>query len=169
MATQRISILGWNVKPDTSGEVFFEPYSIKATNDNFDHTVLVFNNSGTTDGLYGSFELPSDYVGSPQFVLVWTSTATTGNIKMDLDYRAVGGNDLESLDQATFQENLTVTDTAPSAVNERMEVNIGAPTAGNFAVDDTVEFFLTRESGNAADTMAAAVIVHALLFEYADA
>lgn len=168
MATHRIGILGWQTTPDTSGQVFFEPYPIKATNDIFDHLVLIFNNSGTTDGIYGAFVVPANYVGSPVFKVYWTSTATSGNIKMDMDYRAVGGDDTESLDQATFQENLTVTDTAPSAVNERMEATMSA-TAGNFAADDIVEFFLSRESGDGADTMAAAVIVHAVMFEYADA
>jgi len=168
MATHRIGILGWNTAPDAGGQVFFEAYNVKATNDIFRHLALIFNNSGATNGIYGAFVVPANYVGSPVFKLYWTSTAITGNIKMDLDYRAIGGNDTESLDQATFQENLTVTDTAPSAVNERMEATMAA-TAGNFAADDIVEFFLTRESGNAADTMAAAVQIHGFTFEYSDA
>ena len=168
MATHRISILGANTNPDASGGVFFEPYSIKATNDVFRHMVLVFNNSNAVEGCYGAFVVPANYVGSPVFKVYWTTTATTGDIKMDMDYRAIGGNDTESLDQGTFQEALTVTDTAPSATDERMEATMSA-TAGNFAADDIVEFFLTRESSNAADTLAAAITVHAVMFEYADA
>src|SRR3990167_5734066 len=168
MATRRIPILGFNTSPDASGGVFFQPYNIKATNDIFKHMVLVFNNSNAVEGMYGAFVVPANYVGSPVFKLYWTSTATTGDIKMYMDYRAIGGNDAESLDQATFQEALTVTDTAPSATDERMEATMAA-TAGNFAADDIVEFFLTRESSNAADTLAAAITVHALVFEYADA
>ena len=168
MATHRINIMTANMVPDSSGGVFFEPYSVKATNDIFRHLVLIFNNSNAVEGVYGAFVVPANYANSPVFKLYWSSIATTGDIKMDMDYRAVGGNDTESLDQATFQEALTVTDTAPSAIDERMEATMAA-TAGNFAADDIVEFFLTRESSNAADTMAAAVILHALAFEYSDA
>lgn len=167
MATHRIPILGAQTSPDASGGVFFEPYNIKATNDLFRHMVLVFNNSNAVEGLYGAFVIPANYVGSPVIRVYWTSTAITGDIKLDFDYRAIGGNDAESLDQATFQEALTVTDTAPSAANERMEATM-ALTAGNLAADDIVEFFLTRESSNAADTLAAAITVHSVIFEYAD-
>lgn len=168
MATHRIPILGYNTIPDSSGGVFFEPYTIKATNDNFGHIVLVFNNSNATEGIYGAFVVPANYSGSPVFKIYWTTTATTGNIKLDLDYRAIGGDDTESLDQSSFQENLTVTDGAPSATDERMEATMSA-TAGNLAADDIVEFYLTRESDNGSDTLAAAITVHAVVFQYADA
>ena len=166
MATHRIPILGWGTVPDTSGNVFFEPYNIKATNDVWDRLVLIFNDTATRLGCAGGFTVPKNYVGSPRIIVVWTSTAITGDAVFDFDYRAVGGNDVESLDQVGTQESVTVTDAAPGAAHRRLEAAM-ALTAVNLAVDDEVEFEVFRD-GTAADTIAAAVIVFAVLFEYQD-
>jgi len=168
MATHRIPILGWQTKPDGTGEAFFEPYSIKATNDQWDHMVLILNDSGTRIGVYGVFDIPQNYVGTANLIIVWTATAIAGDVEYDFDYRAVGGNDTESLDQSGTQETVNSNDTAPSAVNERMELSI-ALTDGNFAAGDTVEFLFVRDGTDAGDTMAASAIVFGLLFEYSDA
>lgn len=168
MATHRIPILGWSCVPDSSGNVFFEPYDIKATNDVWDRLVLIFNDTATRIGIHGGFTVPKNYVGSAKLVVVWTSTATSGDVEWDFDYRAVGGDDTESLDQAGTQESVNLNDTAPSAVNERMETLITL-TAGNFAIDDEVEFQFFRDGTDGGDTIAAACIVFNLLFEYADA
>lgn len=170
MATHRMSIFGASCVPDATGRAVFELYSTKATNDVFKHLVLALADPGASEahGMYGSFSVPKNYVGTAKIIIVWTSTATTGNAKFDFDYRAVGGNDTESLDQATFQESVTVTDAAPSATDERMEAEV-ALTSANLAVDDVVEFYFTREDGSSTDTLAASVTVHDVLFEYADA
>ena len=166
MATHRIPILTWAAVPNAA-DVFFEPYNIKATNDIWDRMVLIFNDTSTRDGLAGGFTVPKNYVGSPKIVVVWTSTATSGNVVWDCDYRAVGGDDSESLDQTGTQESVTVTDAAPTAIHNRLAA-LMTLTASNLAVDDEVEFELFRD-GTAADTMAATAIVFAVLFEYADA
>lgn len=168
MATHRIPILGWQTKPDASGEVFFEPHSIKATNDNWDHLVLVFNNSSSRDGISGVFEVPQDYVGTAVISVVWTTTATSGDVEWDFDYRAIGGNDTESLDQATAQESLNQNDTAPSAAHERLTASLSM-TGSNLAAGDTVEFTLFRDGTDGGDTLAAAAIVHGVYFQYSDA
>jgi len=168
MATHRIPILGWGAVPDTSGNVFFEPYDVKATNDVWDRLVLIFNDTATRIGLRGGFTVPKNYVGSANLIVVWTSTGTSGDVEWDFDYRAVGGDDTESLDQAGTQESINGNDTAPSAANERMAASI-AFTSANFAADDEVEFELFRDGTDAGDTMAAAAIVFAVLFEYSDA
>ena len=168
MATFRLPIMGANTIPDDSGEVFFEPYSIKATNDNWEYTVLVFNDSATRNGVRGSFDVPQNYVGTAKIIVHWTATATSGDVEFDFDYRAVGGDDTESLDQATAQETVNQNDTAPSAVNERMTASLTL-TSGNFAAGDTVQFELFRDGTDGGDTMSAAAIVHQILFEYADA
>lgn len=170
MATHRIPILGFATVPDTSGDVFFEPATVKATNDFFQGMVLVFNDSGADDELFGRFQVPQNYVGTANLVIVWTTTATSGDVEWGVAYRAVGGNDTESLDQATAQESLLSgnNDTAPSATNERMEYSISL-TDGNFSAGDTVQFIFSREGADAGDTLAAAVRVYELFFEYADA
>ena len=168
MATFRLPILGWGTTPDTGGDVFFEPYSIKATNDNWDSLIVVFNDTAARDGLHGRFDVPQNYVGTANVVIVWSSTATSGDVEWDFDYRAVGGNDTESLDQATAQESVNSNDTAPSATNERMEISISL-TDGNFAAGDTVEWALFRDGTDVGDTISAAVMLFDLYFEYADA
>ncbi len=168
MATHRIPILGFSMVPDNSGDVFLEPYSIKATNDVWKRLVAIFNDTSTRIGLRGSFDVPKDYVGSPKIIVVWTAIATSGDVEWDFDYRAVGGNDTESLDQTGTQETVNINDTAPSAIHERMEAFL-ALTAANLAIDDTVLFELFRDGVDGGDTMAAAAIVHQLLFEYVDA
>lgn len=168
MATIRRSILGLATVPDSSGDVFLEPISVKLTASPWEYLIIVFNDSGTRIGLHFSFEVPQDYVGAAKFIPVWTSTATAGNVPWDVDYRAVGGNDIESLDQAGTQESVTITDAAPSVTEERLEAII-TPTASNFAAGDSVQGTLFRDGADAADTMAAAAILQQLLFEYSDA
>lgn len=168
MATIRIPILGFGTVPDSSGDVFFELASIKATTAPWDHLICVFNDSGNRDGLHGRFSVPKDFVGSSKLIITWTSTATTNSTVWDFDYRAIGGNDTESLDQSGTQESVTVTDAAPSASLEKMEAEITL-TASNLAVDDQVQFTFFRSSDDGSDTMAAAALLYDLEFEYADA
>ena len=167
MATHRIGILGPLTVPDIGGDVFFEPYTIKATNDVWGYLVAIFNDTAARDGLRGSFVIPENYVGSANIIIHWTSTATSGDVEWDFDYRAVGGDDAESLDQAGTQESVNQNDTAPSAANERMTVTLSL-TDGNFAAGDIVQFELFRDGTDGGDGIAAAVMVHAVLFEYAD-
>jgi len=171
MATHQISILGPATIPDTTGRCFVEPYTVKATNDLFAHLVIVFADPGGAEehGIYGVFTVPQNYSGSPVVIPVWTSTATSGNCRWEFSYRAVGGDDSESLDQATFQEEVQVTDAAPTATDRRLAPTGMALTAGNLAAGDTVEFYFKRLDDSGTDTMAAAATLHELLFQYADA
>lgn len=173
MATHRIPILGFPTVPDSSGNCWFEPFSVLATNDVWGRLIGRFGLSNaaaptTRIGLKGGFTVPKNYVGSAKIVVVWTATIITGDVAWDIDYRAVGGNDTESLDQVGTQESATVTDTAPGAALRRLEALITL-TAANLAVDDEVTFELFRDGADAADTMAGSAILFALLFEYADA
>ena len=166
-ATHRIAILGFQTVPDTSGNVFFEPYPIKATNDNWGYLVLVFNDTATKDCIHFAFDVPQNYSAGAAFIVHWTSTATTGDVEWDIDYRAIGGNDTESLDQATAQEALNQNDTAPSATDERMTTTL-TTTVTNFAAGDTVQGFFCRDGTDGGDGISAAVTVHSFLFQYTD-
>lgn len=167
MATHRIPILNWATVPDTSGNVFLESYDVKATNDVWDRLVTIFNDTATRIGLRGGFTVPKNYVGTAKIVVVWTSTATSGDVEWDFDYRAVGGDNSESLDQSGTQETVNLNDTAPGAAHRRMECLLTL-TSANLAVDDEVEFELFRDGTDGGDTMAAAAILFNLLFEYSD-
>ena len=166
MATKSIPILGHATLPDTSGEVFFETYTVKATNDTWKHLVCVFNDTATKDGLYGTFRVPEDYVGTAKIMIDWATTATTGDVEWDFSYRAIGTG--ESYDQATTQEDVNSNDTAGASAHLRQEIKITL-TAGNFAAGDRVEWVLSRDGTDAGDTIAAAVMLFGLDFEYADA
>lgn len=166
MSTFRIPILGFSTKPDSSGDVFPEPASVKGTNGYFDQLVWVFNDSGAKDSLYGIFQVPQNYVGTAKIVVDWTSTATSGNTVLDCDYRAVGTG--ESLDQATAQEAITVTDAAPTSTDLLQEALMTA-TAGNFNAGDMVQFILSRDGASASDTLSAAITVVGVYFEFTDA
>lgn len=168
MVTRIIPILGHNTAPDSSGDVFSELASRKGTNDQWPYRVWIFNDTATRLGLYGAFRVPENYVGTAAILPLWTATATAGDVEWDFDYRAVGGDDLESLDQAGTQESVNVADTAPSAAHERMTPSLGL-TSANLAAGDLVQFGLFRDGTDAGDTMAAAAILHGLYFSYADA
>lgn len=167
MTVYNLSILNYSVKPDNSGNAFIEPYSVKATNDLFDDNVLIFNDSGTRIGFKGKFQVPLNYVGTALIKPIWSSTAVTGNLVWDFDYRAIGGDDTESMDQATAQESVTVTDASPTAIHRRLTPSLTL-TSGNLVAGDTVEYFFVRDGTDAADTMAAAGILFDLLFSYSD-
>jgi hypothetical protein len=157
---------GGTVMPDTSGNVFAEPYTIKATNDFWGHTHWIFNNTSTDDSLYGAFELPAAAASGATVTMVWTSTATSGDIRYTLSYRVITADDTNSLDQATAVEAVTVTDTAPGAANRRMSLAF-SPTNSNFATAGTVEWKLTRTGTSGSDTMAAAAQLVSLTFSCA--
>ncbi|MGI9489097.1 MAG: hypothetical protein ACR2RF_25070 [Geminicoccaceae bacterium] len=166
MATHEIPILGHATRPDASGDVFQEPYSIKATNDLWDQFVWIFNDSSTRIGLKGLFRVPQNYVGTAAILVSWTSIATTGDWELDFDYRAVAIG--ESMDQATAQETVNINDTAPGSVNLFQEASLSL-TDANLAAGDLVSFEFFRDGTDAGDTMAAAAIVFGAYFSYADA
>tara|TARA_R100001244_G_scaffold40818_3_gene36723 strand:- start:1265 stop:1762 length:498 start_codon:yes stop_codon:yes gene_type:complete len=163
MATFRMSILGFSTKPDSSGDVFPEPQSVKGTNDFFDQLVYIFNDSGTKIGLYGSFEVPENYVGGAKFVPAWDTTATSGDVEWDIDYRAVAAG--ESVDQATAQEALNQNDTAGGSAHLLQVAELSA-TAGNFSPGDLVQYIIYRDGVDAGDTIAASVRLLKLNFEW---
>ena len=166
MAIHRPSIFG-EYLPDSSGEAYIEPYTVKATNGNWAIPVKIFNDSATKEGFHGFFNVPQNYVGCTNLIVAWTAQALVGNWKIDFEYRAVGGNDFESLDQATPQESVTAFDTAPSAVNNLMEISIPL-TDGNFLPGDKVEYILSRDGTDIGTTLAGAITLIDAQFEYAD-
>ncbi len=167
MATIRIPILNWATMPDDSGDVWFESFSIIAANDVWKRLVAIFSDTSTRIGLHGGFVIPENYVGSANLIVVWTSKTTTGNVEWDFDYRAVGGNDTQSLDQTGTQQSVNGSDASPSSSMERLGKSISL-TDGNFATGDEVEFTLFRDGTDAGDTLAASAILFSLMFEYSD-
>lgn len=172
MATHRIPISGGAV-PDSTGVAYWLPYNVFATNDQWRHLVMVFGDVGdatqpsAAHGFYGSFIVPENYNAGAVIGIEWNTTKTSGAVVFDFVYRAVGGNDAESLDQTGTQESLSVTDTAGSAAHEKMQASVN-PTDGNFSPGDLVEYYITRDGADASDTLAGVAMIHGLFFEYTD-
>lgn len=171
MATHQISMLNGSVVPDASGRVYAEPADVNmGANDVWKYLLWVFAApSGTqAHGIYGMFTLPQNYAANAALIVLWNSTATTLNVRTRFTYRAVGGDDAESLDQTTNQESVNGVDTVGNAARERM-VQTLALTAGNFLAGDTVQWYFERwDDGSNLDTMAASMYLHDLLFQYTD-
>jgi len=166
LSTHTETMLNGFTLPDTSGSLFMEPYSIKATNDFFLHSVWVYNDTSTDLILYGKMRVPDNFVSGANACVVWTSTATSGNTRWQFGYRSTGGDDTTSLDQATTEESVEVNDVAPTAANRRLEV-CQALTDANIAAGDTLQFTAGREGSDTGnDTMAAAALVFDWYFKY---
>ncbi len=169
MATHRIPILGAMTKPDDSGEVWFEPFSIESSNGLYDHLVMVFDDPSGRRMCYGSFEVPQDFAGSGKIVVVYTSPTTVGNrFRFELEVSGVGGSDTESLDQLAAVVAAAVNAGPPSAAFERMEATMAISSV---AAGDSVLFGLARDGAESSpndDDVADKALVLAVLFEYSD-
>jgi len=167
MSTHRIPILGFPTLPDNSGDVYPEPAAVNLqANDRYPELLFVFADTATKIGLGFAFKVPKNYVGTPKIVLVWATTAITGSVVWDVDYRAIA--DAESLDPSTDQEAVTATSAAPGTARLRKDASLTL-TAGNLAADDVVQGKISRDGADASDTLAAAAYLVGAFFEYADA
>lgn len=172
--TRRLPIFGFATRPDDSGKVWWEPSSILETNDVFDRGWFRIDQDGANNaqvstrvGIYGAFDVPADYDGTAAAIEVrFSSSVTAGDTVLDFDYRAVGGDDTESLDQAGTQESVTTgAISGPSAAWERKVATLTL-TPGNLAPGDTVQFFLVRDGTDAADTKAGATLIESAYVVY---
>jgi hypothetical protein len=166
MATIRLSIFGAATLPDTSGNVWPEPAAVTQTNDHYAQTVWRFKDTATKDSLGFRFSVPSNFVSSPVFEVIWTSTATSGNVVWNADYNS--GSKTATLDPSTDEENLTVTTGAPGTSQTGVASQMSA-TAGNFAANDVCQGKISRNGASGSDTMAADAVVYDVIFQYADA
>ena len=166
MATHELPILGAGTIPDTSGEVFMEPYSVKDTGTILDPLVTIFNDSSTKIGLKSVFQVPQNYVGTAKLNIYWNANATTGDCIWDLSYltRSAG----EDMGAAATDTTDTVT-TGTNATAFNLNKSAMTLTSGDFSAGDIVSFELFRDGANASDTLAAAAILFYASFEYADA
>ncbi len=168
MATHRIPIIGHATKPDDTGDCTQQSFAEIATNGVWDFLVWVFGSTTVRHGFYGTFTVPENYVAGAKIVVSWSTDQTTGTVEWDFDYRAVGGDDTESLDQTGTQETVNVGDVAPSAIWERMNVDLSL-TDGNFNPGDTVEFYMVRDGTDGGDNLGGVGgVLFTLEFVYTD-
>lgn len=167
MSTFRMDIWSAQTLPDASGFVWPEPASIsQPTNDLFQQLITRFKGAtGTKISIGGNFMIPKNFVGSPKIYVTWTSTGTTGNCIWVFDYTAIAVG--ETLDPAAAQNSPTVTTAAPGTTQLRVDSSMSM-TASDLAVDDVVQFKLSR-NGAGSDTMTTDAVVYKVVFEWQDA
>lgn len=151
--------------PDTSGDVVPQSLAILATNDQWPHGIFRFNDSGNRDGINFARKIPDDYGSGAGILLEWSTSATTGDAEFDVDYRAVGGDNAESIDQSGVQESVNSNDTAPSTTFFKMQVTISV-TDGNLAAGDILQGTVFRDGTDAGDTISAAIILIGAWLDY---
>lgn len=164
MATHRLFIPATAFYP-TSENVYPKPDSLDNSNDRFIHEILAFKDSGTRIGAVATFMVPKNYVGTPNVVIHWKSTATSGDVVWDADTKAVA--DGESLDPSTDDDAQTVTTATPGTARLRKDSTL--TLTGTYVADDEVLLAIYRDGAQGADTLAAEALFEGASFEYVDA
>jgi hypothetical protein len=161
--TKRISVMQYATLPDTSGNVWLEPASLTQTNDRYPQMVVRFKDTATKDKLGLRFPVPADYVGGAKVYVLCTSTATSGNFVLVLDYSSASTT--SSLDPSADEETLSVTQAAPGASQTGVFPTVTL-TAANLAANDVFQGTVSRNGASGSDTMTADLIVYDIIFEY---
>lgn len=152
-------ILNLTARTDASGNVFFEPSSIKDTSDLHSRMVLVYKKTATRILLSGSFKVPPNYVGSPRIKGRWKTSTNTGLVRWEFDYKAIANG--EASDPSANDESVAHRQAAPATAGLYAEFDM-ALTAANIAANDVVQFSLARDGAEASpndDTVTSDVVV----------
>ncbi len=153
---------GAGLVPDSSGNVFMEPFTILSGSAFFAYNIMAFADTSTLDCAYTRFNVPINYTtGATTWIVDWNTTATSGNAIWTLDYRDVS---TATLAATTSQESLTVTTAASGTASARTQSTMTA-TASNFTAGDIIQIRFCR-NGAGSDTIAATLAIHDLRFSY---
>lgn len=163
MGTQYQSLITWACLPDTTGGFYFEPYTIKATNDAWGRRVGIAQDVASNVGFHGGLKIPGDYASAPSILVAYTAVVTSGSFVFGINYRSASQG--ESLDQSTGMESPSVIGGAPTSVN-LLQVSSIDVTAGNFSAGKELEFNWYRAGNHASDTAASAAIIFGVYLGY---
>ena len=171
MTQFRLPILNWSTRPDDSGDSYFEPYDILATNDIVRRMILRMGRNNAAEpsvksGVYGSFVVPRNYLQTPDPVVIvdWTSTVSSGNVVFQFEFAIAAGDDA-GLDPAGWSSVYRVTQNVGGA-NWRKTAGIAISPGNWFSVDTLVNFYFTRLGTDAADNKPGSALVFDLAFQY---
>lgn len=138
-----------------------------------DMDCYVMNDGGADEGVYGEFDVPKNYVGTPKLVIRGYLDGTPGaseTLGFACRKRAVANN--ESAD-GTFDAEQTVSATIGSSGSNHADEDFYEAsitlTAGDFAVDDAVNVYAYIDASGT--TYAGNFLLRAssgIFFEYAD-
>jgi len=172
MSVFRLPILGPNTIPEST--VFPDMVSNQITSAALPsiggQLCFVMNDGGADEGIYGSFAIPKNYVGTPKIVARGVLDGAPGaadTMGFGFRKRAVANN--EAAD-GTYDAEQVVTATIGSngtAHSDEDEIELSITlTAGDYAVDDSVYFYFYIDTSGM--TYAGNFLLTSLMFEYTD-
>jgi hypothetical protein len=169
MATHRISILGSNTIPDTSGKVFMDLISNQDTHTNVKNQMCMVMDAPAAAGdvgFFGTFNVPKNYVGTPKAIIKGTYNGDPTSLVSTFAMELIGLADSESIDTA-YEAADTVSESTWTGYADEDMIELAITLTVTLAVDDTVfyHFFIDDTT----DTQSASFLLTSLEFEYADA
>lgn len=171
MATHRRGILNATVTPDGTAFCFAAPLStqLSLTNASAGKAIcfVMKDPAGGGDaGLYGTFQVPKNYVGTPKIVGRFVLDGDPAGTTVGLGLKVLAREGSEAWDTALGSEatasNATWTGYADEDVYE-----LAVSISDTLVVDDTVQFFYYID--DSAHTYTGNLLLVSLEFEYADA
>lgn len=120
----------------------------------------------TDEHLFWTFAMPSDYSSGGSLVVLWRTTATSGNVVWAGQVSAVTAADADTPLEHAWSTAATATSAANGTeasrlVSASITLNMDSAAAG-----DLVSLNFSRDANNAADTCTADAILMALRFDY---
>ncbi len=152
MATHDIPILGFATLPDTVGNMFFQELEIAVATAAANLHMLGFtmvDPGGTDQGLYGKFNIPQNYSGTPKIVIrgILDGTISAG-LTLGFGFQQTGGiADNETADVAFQAADTASADPQSSshADEDMYEETIDLTPTLAYAAGDEVFFFFYRD------------------------
>ena len=170
MATHDMPILGPMTAPDSSGSVFFEPLEVAMTLGTATFGTLlgltIQAPSGADVGVYGSFVVPQNYVGTPLCVIRGTLAEAANTLAFGL--KSIQVAHAETVEIAFDTEDVAENSTWTGLAAEEMYEEIITMTpATAYVAGDVIFFYLFRDDDQGDQT--GEFHLSELLFRYNDA
>lgn len=123
------------------------------TGTNTQKGVLDFADSGPFSAQNGIY-IPADFTGNVDVVIIWTTTATSGNCKWSVATSFTAAN-ASATDDPSFNTASTVTTAAPGSANQVQTSSITSVTITNSGPSKLMHIKISRDGTDGSDTIAA--------------
>lgn len=153
------------VQPASNGAAFDV-----ITGSNFPVPVLKFDTT-TAEAIYFYFQAVSYGSGNITIDIDWyADTATSGDVVWDAQIAAITPNtDTQDIETDTLATANTVTDSHLGTTGQRLHrATVTISNLDSIAADDWVVLKITRDTGDAADTMAGDAMLAGVTASYSD-
>lgn len=169
MATHRISIMGANTVPDSSGKVFMDIIENQATigTGTLNQLCMVMQPTaaGGDVGFSGSFSIPKNYVGSPKIIVKGILDGTPADI-LAFGFAMIGIADAEAVDAAYEAADLVNKSSWVGYTDEDL-LELTITLTVTIAVDDQVFYNFFRD--DSVEDTTQNFLLTSLEFQYSDA